>query len=810
MNICPYCQESNLEGAASCGKCRRVMYTQPQTEWASHISAIVKGYNTHGKKVVHGIQKDAIQNGWGARYGKSKWQFVFDLTTGPDGRTYLSMADQGTSGLIGTVYEDPNDIPETLPPSECLARFENMNFSGGNRGPGLYGRGKLIFQAGSKKGEIIYDSLTIRGEYRLGRRFQQGRRLNQFPHAVQGEKAKDMLSALTGSALSPLSLPGTRITIVDPAQELVNAVRSGELLQFIQETWWEVLSREKNSILVRHGGGEGQATCPGPYADLMVDKFQKGELYKADHQSLAIKGDKYQVKHLRMGRTAKPVPEGMRGICVQRKGMRICNVPLEDVPPELEDRLIGYVQLDEKYEQLIEEAEDPEHYNLSQQYSSARELFKFVGDHFERFKRQLGFTDGRQQREEDEVQQAVQEAQDMLNRIMSDLGIDGVGPKPKKAPIIVDLVCAQFPGSTNRVELGDSIREVTFQVANRSPQSRKVKIQIVTMDKSGCLIERLLDRNLTLNASEQVKLGPVDIAIISPYYPNYEMVTCACHVDSRGGERLAEARMPILVGIDPLEPTPPAPVEIALVSMTKPGQGSNRIDYGQSLEDIEYKVVNNTAHELQVRVPIRLHEGRGRSLGAVVLVAKQQDVKLLPLSVARISVRQLKFDQEALGSLDHSPATLRAEVISRVDQLKMEKGDRIARHDTVFWVNRDPPGLGPFEEIEWWRGGPLEPRSEVKPGQDTDKYILRLNSTHPAYEAAKAIKDSHTGNYVLKTYVFELMAREALRLALKKEDFRHFGVGLLGEPKMTLESQPYVAAELYNRALDKIMAKYNE
>lgn len=164
MNICPYCQHKNDLGVSQCKNCNKKMYSEPRTEWGSRIDEVTRGYRQPpAMGIPHGVQKDAIQNGWGARvYAKNKggWGMSFEMLRDRGGTRYLAINDWGTSGLTGQVFDGPEDIPDQLPPEERLARFENMNFSGSNYGPGLYGRGKLIFQAASESRDVIYDSLT--------------------------------------------------------------------------------------------------------------------------------------------------------------------------------------------------------------------------------------------------------------------------------------------------------------------------------------------------------------------------------------------------------------------------------------------------------------------------------------------------------------------------------------------------------------------------------------------------------------------------------------------------------------------------
>ncbi len=158
-NLCPHCQATNPAAAQTCSNCGKKMFVQPQNEWRSRIQTLERDYKK-ARGLVHGLQKDAIQNGWGAKKKGQPWSFAFELVKDANSRTLLTMTDSGTWGLTGDVYDDPEAIPDSLPEQQRLARFENMNFSGGQEGPGLYGQGKLLFQAVSRNGEIIYDSLT--------------------------------------------------------------------------------------------------------------------------------------------------------------------------------------------------------------------------------------------------------------------------------------------------------------------------------------------------------------------------------------------------------------------------------------------------------------------------------------------------------------------------------------------------------------------------------------------------------------------------------------------------------------------------
>ena len=62
-----------------------------------------------------------------------------------------------------------------------------------------------------------------------------------------------------------------------------------------------------------------------------------------------------------MGKSDQPVPEELRGLAVQRKGMKVGIVELREIQSDLEEYLFGFVELDKEYEEEIAKAEDLTH-----------------------------------------------------------------------------------------------------------------------------------------------------------------------------------------------------------------------------------------------------------------------------------------------------------------------------------------------------------------------------------------------------------------------------------------------------------------
>src|SRR5712691_223978 len=138
--------------------------------WSALLDQVRIDYETApAKGLAHGLQKEALQNGWGARRNErgTGWGFAFKLTANVGGHRFLTMTDRGTFGLTGDLNFDVASLPEnaSIPTDQRWARFEGVYESGGDgMGPGSFGRGKFIFNLASKERIIYYDSLTIQGE----------------------------------------------------------------------------------------------------------------------------------------------------------------------------------------------------------------------------------------------------------------------------------------------------------------------------------------------------------------------------------------------------------------------------------------------------------------------------------------------------------------------------------------------------------------------------------------------------------------------------------------------------------------------
>lgn len=324
------------------------------------------GYNHSplSERISHGIQKDAIQNGWDACETKTKnyiqqnWAFEFELSE-IQGIEVLTMTDFGTCGLTGDLAtEDLKKLDiaaEDLPEYERWARWESFGFTKAE-GLGARGQGKMIFILGSKDYTIFYDSLRSDGSYRFGGSIatETGCPVFHYDDIEAKKEIKDKLGII------PLPHQGTRIMIVNPVQELKEDIEKGNLLKFIEETWWPNIMKYGAQIIVKYKGNTVKAKIPDKLSINKETKetntFKTWIRESGDFTKTGLK-----IKRLRVAcNKEKEVDELTEGIACFRDGMKvdIVRFPIKS----FRKKVYGYIEFEPELEYELRGKEKPTHY----------------------------------------------------------------------------------------------------------------------------------------------------------------------------------------------------------------------------------------------------------------------------------------------------------------------------------------------------------------------------------------------------------------------------------------------------------------
>ena len=535
--------------------------------WHNLVAQIVDGYRSQGKGIAHGVQKDAVQNSWDARTdAKGRgWRMRFELLSNSE-KTIFAFTDEGTCGLTGKILRR-EEMEEYLPEQERWGRFESLAFTKTTQGDivplGSRGRGKFIFVGASTNYSIFYDTLRLDGTYRLGTRTVK---TTSSPiKAWNNSQAKQELASLSAGLLKPLTKPGTRIVIENPIKEVVDSVKSGAFSRFISETWWEVIEKYDAEIIVSVDGKETHVTAPKEF-NLVEEDSQKVKVWVQQNVKFSSGEADYLVKRLHIVSKKDGVPEDLRGVSMQRGGMKVCSIEPRYMPQDLTDSVYGYVTLDRATELQLLRDESPEHYGFDFRIGLPKTIRKYVEEEIEKFAHaKLGWrTDSRAIRREKQ-RKAERLALFEINRIAKVLGYGhGLGPgkqqrKSAKRPwnkIRLQLADMQFPREGDlRVNYGESVRNISVRVANDTRQSIAVRLKLF-FRQGDKLMRTFVDGDVSISERSISKLfGPFDVKLERGEYPTIGKITLVARIISlmplNKGETLDEEKRSFYLEEDP-------------------------------------------------------------------------------------------------------------------------------------------------------------------------------------------------------------------------------------------------------------------
>jgi hypothetical protein len=505
---------------------------QRVVNWIGLAQNIVDEYK-YG--VPHGVQKDALQNGWDAISGSmtksfvgSNWSFKFELTTLPNGEKVLIMTDSGTTGLTGKMTSKDEYGVESLPQSEKWARWESLAFKKTNKNDlGARGQGKMVFIMASKEYSIFYDSLREDGTYRYGGTIATDRDCKVFHH--DEEEGRTKLKEHLG--LEPISATGTRVIIINPTDELVATIESGDFLTFIEETWWPIILKYEAKITLKYNGIEKVAQVPEFYP--IQDNVKDTDLFKTwitDGKKIKYDGQEYRIKHIRLAYDGNNIkPEIHQGVGCFRGGMKIPT--LDFMTLQLRPYVYGYVEFDEDLDAELREIEEPNHYNFSNKgaWRVARLAIEEEMEAFGNKKLGLGVNvKAAEAQKRSDAESAALILLRMLTRGWSFPGHSAgrnplpPGGQPQEIKEIgLKLHNFEFPNETNiaKLEYDQAIEGFECEAFNNTVDDLKINFRLIVLSGER-IIEELENANNVLKGNQRVTYGPYDLKITQTTFPD--------------------------------------------------------------------------------------------------------------------------------------------------------------------------------------------------------------------------------------------------------------------------------------------------
>ena len=311
---------------------------------------------------------------------------------------------------------------------------------------------------------------------------------------------------------------GTRVIIVNPIDELLEDIDSGQFVNAINETWWEVLQKFEIDIQVVSEGKVWKAHVP--------DQFELPENDNKDFKVWIKEGDKvrvgktdYRIKRLHIVRNMKrSVSEELRGVSIQRGGMKVSSISIRYVTADIADSVYGYITLEKDYEDAVLPHENPEHYEFDFRKPSPKALKNYIEGELNRFAQEkLGVGVDPTTIKHERQRNAELRALNAVNKIVKRLGLFGKGPggggkpRPPHPPppsklLYIELPMPILPRESRRINYGEKVENVKLIVHNDTKEDVKVKVML-TLQFEGEEFKKFVERDLTISAMSNQELG---------------------------------------------------------------------------------------------------------------------------------------------------------------------------------------------------------------------------------------------------------------------------------------------------------------
>lgn len=752
--------------------------------YRKNIEWINQAYLDAGVTFPNGFQKDAIQNAVGARKSKKNWKgWSCDISLiENDKGTFLVIEDFGTVGLTGdNIPADTvnsmmaND--EHLGPEQRLARFSSMFNSGGNTaGGGLYGAGKSVYSVASDEMLYYYDSLREDGKYVAN--LNNAGQVRSI--AYEDQEAKQFIFDETG--LLEKKTFGTRVIVRSPREELVSSIKDGSIEFFIQESWWRIMERLKYGSAISING-KAVAIPAG-----IREAKKKYELPKPEDYS-----KEYRVKQFGL----YLFPDGgnlWNGISYYRKGMKIGEIELKNLPEKVKNKFWGFIEVDEEWEEELADIEDAVHFGVSKgkkNFKAYQYLKNYVDSKVKALLTEWGYIKDKE-KENQKLMKELNEMAEKFQKLFDTMGYEDLGKGSKKSNFDIRLHSVVYPHKdTETVTAGDSIA-FNVRLTSRYVSEKKFELTLKTVKPSTRETISVLNKETVSVPSEQTRVFPfkVDITLEnSIQYAENELVV-SVKPSSSGKEKIRE--LPYYFDIERSKSTREN-VNLVLHHADMPHTDSRRVDFGESIKNISYLITNRRNHRLQWKLNVSVHNASDSTLPKLFDVASLTgSTDPMEETVTEV-IKQIDFPEDKLKDyLEKGDLELRARLIANEDDDQYEKGDRITYYYWKFFLNQDEKN----GKRDAFRVISVEDPSDYRrswntPGADR---TITINIGHLAYlQRSDDADEQHR-------YLEEQMLKQYAGLYLAEGSYEIFGSDFT-------KLEPQEAAVRFSETVEKIYAK---
>lgn len=714
--------------------------------WKGQIKNNIKLYNG-SMGLIHGFQKDAIQNSVGAKKGLwENWECKIDLIE-KDGISYIIISDYGTFGMTGDnmtskeILAVIDNSDGNMPKYQRLARFSTLHTSGQNDGPGLFGIGKLMYPSVSKDISFYFESVSVEG-YRLN----HNNKGTLLPLALEGEQAIDFLEMETG--FSPRTLEGTSMIIPNPKKELIDAVNDGMLSKYISETWWRILLKYDAKIFL-NGSRINIPECYNFKSKLKHSFDLKGQDYGRENSH-------YIVKHFGF-KILDEVNHIHSGFFFYRKGMKIGEIPI-NIPEKYKGRYIGYIEVADAWESELAEIEDATHYNV-QRFRKSSSCYAILKNYVKEKTDELLYDWNIKKQKvtnNKKLRNDLEEIAEELKNIFNNYGVEGLSSGPKSTGIKVRLKDVTFPEEESQIVYDKSFVKFRFIVKNENISKIKLEIKIFTEFQNRVLFE-LFNNEIIVNGKSSWLSDEISLCIDQENSVKFEKNNIKLHILRIGFSKTIVKNIPYYFSTHP-EEKPRNIIKFTNNNKIFPKKGTRRINTNESLKMVNYSIENLSNYSLDLAIRVSSHNSQNSN--SLIENIHFEKFTLEPFSIKDVLIDDINFSKEVYYSiLKKGRIDIRSKIIADKEILKFEKGEIISDYSITTYFNIDEK-IGTIDDFD----PKIEEDFESKLRSRISRKSIHINIAHPSYKFVE-------GSDFEKDYLRKEMLRQYVYLYLEESNF---------------------------------------
>ena len=579
---------------------------------------------------------------------------------------------------------------------------------------------------------------------------------------------------------------GTRIIIENPRKDLIDSIQNETIIPFIQESWWRIIERLKDGAAISVNGKEV----------LVPKEIKNAATHSFELQNAETYIDGYRVKHFGLY-TFDNGNNIWSGISYYRKGMKIGDIDLKDIPKKIDGKFWGYVEVDEQWEDELSGIEDRVHFGVSRGKKNTK-TFQNLKNYCNKKVRanfiEWGYIKDKET-EDKKLQNEMQKIANDIQSLFEKLGFESLGKGPKKGDFSVRWQHVLYPKQgSEEVTTDDEIRfSVLINSSYAADKKFDYKIAVVDPD-TGDEVSRIAENTITVasNDRERIDFSHVVKPNNSVQYAENRIVL---FVKVKGSGKSAKKELPFFYDIDKPD-TSRSYVGLALHECIFPRTNSRRVNFGEMLHNVSYSIENKRGLELKYRLNISIHNASVPTCDKIVDIASLTGIVQPYEQCISDPIKDILFDQNVYEQyLTSGILELRARLIAVEDSGEIEKGDKITSYNYKIYLNCDEKnGFQDSFSVRSVDAPDDYRRSWCETGNGRS---ITLNVGHPAYLYVSDYPE------VQHEYIREQMLEQYVMLYLEEGRYDMFNVS--GQSFTELEPQ-----ESAEQVLNKMESVYSK